>query len=246
MTPVLLPSSRAPGLLLAPGVVLPEDAELAPYVTLHAGVVLGSGVRIEQGAVIGRVQRLDSRSRTPPREPAGVTTLEAGCSIGGNAIVVDGARIGAGASVGDHALIREGSALGALAMLGTCAMLHPNADVGPRARVQAYTAVGPWARIEEDVMVGVRVNFIGDSTMGRRSGGVAPEQGIVLRRACRIGSGATLFPGVEVGEEALIGAGSMVREDVPAGTVVVGAPARAVRSVREDELHDRWTGEADR
>jgi acetyltransferase-like isoleucine patch superfamily enzyme len=245
MTLVLVPSKRAPGLLLAPGVVVPDDAELAPYVTLHAGVVLEAGVRIEQGAVIGRVQRLDTGSRTPPREPAGVTTLQAGCSIGGNAVVVDGARIGPGASVGDHALLREGSALGAHAMIGTCAVLHPDAEVGPRTRVQAYTAVGPWARIEEDVMVGVRVNFIGDATMGRRSGAVAREHGIVLRRACRIGSGSTLFPGIEVGEDALVGAGSLVRSDVPARMVVVGAPARAVRAVREDELLDRRTGHAD-
>ena len=243
MTPALLLSERAPGLLLAPGVEVPDDAELAPYVTLHAGVVLGSGVRIEQGAVIGRLQRLDAGSRTRRRDPAGVTTLGAGCSIGGNAIVVDGATIGEGASVGDHALVREGTSLGAQAMLGTCSILHPDAEVGPRVRVQAYTAVGPWARIEEDVMVGVRVNFIGDLTIGRRSGAVVPEQGIVLRRACRIGSGVTLFPGVEIGEEALVGAGSIVRADVPARTVVVGAPAREVRAVRDDELLSDSSGD---
>jgi acetyltransferase-like isoleucine patch superfamily enzyme len=240
MTAALAPSSRAPGLLLAPGVVVPDDAELGPYVTLHHGVVLGSGVRIEQGAVIGRVQRLDTRSRTPRHPLAGVTMLESSCSIGGNAIVVAGARIGAGAWVGDHALLREGTALGAQAMIGTCVILHPDAEVGPRARIQAYTAVGPGARIEEDVMVGVRVNFIGDPTMGRRSGTVAPEDAIVLRRACRVGSGVTLFPGIQVGEEGVVGAGSIVRADVPARTVVVGAPARIVRPVREDELIDRW------
>ena len=58
----------------------------------------------------------------------------------------------------------------------------------------------------------------------------------MLRRACRIGGGAVLLPGVEVGEEAFVGAGAVVTRDVPARTVVVGVPARAVREVAPEEL----------
>jgi acetyltransferase-like isoleucine patch superfamily enzyme len=58
----------------------------------------------------------------------------------------------------------------------------------------------------------------------------------VLRRACRIGAGAVLLPGVEVGEEAFVGAGAVVTSNVSARSVVIGVPARPVRDVPDDEL----------
>ena len=61
-----------------------------------------------------------------------------------------------------------------------------------------------------------------------------------LRRACRIGGGAVLCPGVEVGEEAFVAAGAVVVADVPARAVVMGVPARQVREVPDEDLIERW------
>jgi UDP-2-acetamido-3-amino-2,3-dideoxy-glucuronate N-acetyltransferase len=69
---------------------------------------------------------------------------------------------------------------------------------------------------------------------GRRRG--EELRGAVLRRACRIGGGAVLLPGVEVGEEAFVGAGAVVTRDVPARKVALGVPAKVVREVGETEL----------
>jgi serine acetyltransferase len=99
--------------------------------------------------------------------------------------------------------------------------------------------VGAWTTIEEDVFVGARVTFASDATMGRRDAN-AEWRGIVVRRGARIGTGAIVFSPVEVGEEAVVGAASLVRDDVPARTVVAGTPARHLRAVRDDELLERW------
>ena len=64
--------------------------------------------------------------------------------------------------------------------------------------------------------------------------------GARLRRACRIGGGVVLCPGVEVGEEAFVAAGAVVVRDVPARAVVMGVPARQVREVPEEDLIERW------
>jgi UDP-2-acetamido-3-amino-2,3-dideoxy-glucuronate N-acetyltransferase len=72
-----------------------------------------------------------------------------------------------------------------------------------------------------------------DPTAGRRGG--EELRGAVLRRACRIGGGAVLLPGVEVGEEAFVGAGAVVTRDVPARMVAFGVPARVVRELGEAE-----------
>jgi acetyltransferase-like isoleucine patch superfamily enzyme len=78
-----------------------------------------------------------------------------------------------------------------------------------------------------------------DSTMGRH-GPEYPVIGPTLRRACRIGGGAVLTPGVEVGEEAFVAAGAVVTKDVPARAVVMGVPARVVREVGDEDLVERW------
>ena len=74
-----------------------------------------------------------------------------------------------------------------------------------------------------------------DNAMGRHD----PEEalaGPILRRRCRIGIGAVLVPGVEIGEEAFVAAGAVVTKDVPPRKLVVGSPARVLRDVPEDEL----------
>jgi acetyltransferase-like isoleucine patch superfamily enzyme len=75
--------------------------------------------------------------------------------------------------------------------------------------------------------------------MGRHPPG-EPLAGPVLRRACRIGGGAVLVPGVEIGEEAFVAAGAVVTADVAARKVVMGVPARAVRAVPDEDMLERW------
>ncbi|MGZ4174497.1 MAG: N-acetyltransferase, partial [Solirubrobacteraceae bacterium] len=62
----------------------------------------------------------------------------------------------------------------------------------------------------------------------------------VFRRACRVGAGAVLVPGVEIGEEAYVAVGAVVTADVPARAVVMGVPARAVRQVGDADLLENW------
>jgi len=65
-------------------------------------------------------------------------------------------------------------------------------------------------------------------------------EGAMLRRACRVGGGVTLCPGVEVGEEAFVAAGAVVTRDLPARSVSMGVPARVVREVVDADLLERW------
>jgi UDP-2-acetamido-3-amino-2,3-dideoxy-glucuronate N-acetyltransferase len=65
-------------------------------------------------------------------------------------------------------------------------------------------------------------------------------RGALLRRACRIGGGAVITPGIEIGEEAFVAAGAVVTRDVPARALVMGVPARVVREVADSELLENW------
>jgi acetyltransferase-like isoleucine patch superfamily enzyme len=73
-----------------------------------------------------------------------------------------------------------------------------------------------------------------------RHGPEMPLRGAILRRACRVGGGVVLTPGVVVGEEAFIAAGAVVVRDVPDRAVVMGVPGRVMRQVSEEDLLQRW------
>ena len=111
--------------------------------------------------------------------------------------------------------------------------------IAARVRVQTDVYLTAGAVLEEDVFVGPGVTTTNDSTMARHAPD-APLAGPTLRRACRVGGGVVLCPGVEVGEEAFVAAGAVVTRDVPARAVVMGVPARVVRDVEDRDLVERW------
>jgi acetyltransferase-like isoleucine patch superfamily enzyme len=235
VTPELVGSDRATGLMVAPGTTIPADAEIAPWVTIHAGVVMGAGVLLSQGAIIGRPQQIDGRSRTPISPAGDPTVLGARCSVGSYSIVTAGAQVGPGSRIGDHVLVRERAVVEEEAVVGQGSVIGRGSRIGPRARLQAQVVVGPGTVLEEDVFVSARVTFVGDPTMGRGPTGSAPGS-VVARRGSRIAVGAIIIPPAELGEESVVGAGSLVRSHVPPRTVVAGTPARHLRPVRDDEL----------
>jgi acetyltransferase-like isoleucine patch superfamily enzyme len=75
--------------------------------------------------------------------------------------------------------------------------------------------------------------------MGRHGPGV-PLSGVTFRRACRVGGGVVVTPGVEIGEEAFVAAGAVVTRDVGPREVVMGVPARVVRRVGDEDLIERF------
>jgi acetyltransferase-like isoleucine patch superfamily enzyme len=75
-----------------------------------------------------------------------------------------------------------------------------------------------------------------DNFMGRTERRHELIKGATIRRGARVGGGVTLLPGIEIGEEAFIGAGAVVIRDVPPRALMVGNPARVLREVPDDEL----------
>ena len=212
---------------------LPADLVLGEHVVLHQPLVIGAGCRIEDGAVVGRVPVLSGASSAPRADP-GPTVLEDGATVCAGAIVFAGARICAGAIVGDQAHVRERATLGPEAVLGRGSALGQDASIGARVRIQTNVWLTAFTVVEDDVFVGPGVVTTNDDEM--RSGRPAGDlEGPVLRRGCKVGGGAVLTPGVEIGEEAFVAAGAVVTRDVPPRTLVMGVPAAAVREVPSSE-----------
>ncbi len=159
--------------------------------------------------------------------------------IGGNVVIHAGVEVAAGARVGDHAQIRDGAKIGPGATVGSLSSIDPGVRLGARASVQARCYLSAGTVVESDVFIGPGVTLANDNTMDRH----APEmelEGPLLRRACRVGAGVVVCPGIEIGEEAFVAAGAVVAVDVPPRAVVMGVPARAVREVPDADLLERW------
>jgi acetyltransferase-like isoleucine patch superfamily enzyme len=235
---VLQPSERAPGLLLGDGVELPDGVELGGNVVIHAGTVIGDGVRIQDNVVLGKPVVLGSRS-SASRERPDPLVVGPGAAVCAGAVVLAGARIGARAVIGDQAHVRERAEIGLEAVVGRGSAIDNDVRIGARVRIQSGCYITAYSTIEDDVFVAPGVTTTNDHTMARH-GPDAPVVGATLRRACRIGGGAVLLPGIEVGEEAFVAAGSVVTKDVPARAVVLGVPARPIREVPDEDLIERW------
>jgi acetyltransferase-like isoleucine patch superfamily enzyme len=154
-------------------------------------------------------------------------------------VVLAGAEIGAGAIVGDQAQIRERARIGAEAVIGRGSAVDNDVTVGARVKVQSNCYLTAGTMIEDDVFIGPGVTLTNDQTMGRHAKG-EPLEPPMLRRACRVGGGTVICPGVEIGEEAFVGAGAVVTLDVPSRAVVVGVPARKIRDVGDEDLLEQW------
>jgi acetyltransferase-like isoleucine patch superfamily enzyme len=111
--------------------------------------------------------------------------------------------------------------------------------VGSRVLIQTGVYVTARSVVEDDVFIGPGVYTTNDNTMARHPRGDALV-GATLRRACRVGGGAVLVPGVVIGEEAFVAAGALVTRDVAEREVVMGVPARVVRRVEDADLIENW------
>ncbi len=120
-------------------------------------------------------------------------------------------------------------------MVGRGSLVENDTTIGARTRIQADAYLTAYSTLEEDVFVAPCVVTTNDNYMGRTDKRLALLKGPTIRRGARIGGGAVLCPGIEVGAEAFVGAGAIVTRDVPPGVVVVGSPARVLREVPDDE-----------
>jgi len=246
----------ARGAEVAEGAELADDVSVAHAAVIEDGVRIGAGTRIGAGAVIragteigerclieehavlGKRPRLRPGSSAAGGELGGLV-LEADVTVCCGAILYAGAAVGAAAIIGDQSQLRERATIGARSVLGRASSIDFDAHVGAHVLIQTGVYVTGGSIVEDHVFLGPGVLTTNDNAMGRHPRG-APLLGPVFRRACRVGGGAVLVPGVTIGEEAFVAAGALVTRDVGNREVVMGVPAKVVRRVSDEDLIEQW------
>jgi UDP-2-acetamido-3-amino-2,3-dideoxy-glucuronate N-acetyltransferase len=231
-------SHDAANLTLSPAAQVGANVTFGANVVVHDNVIIGDDVVIQDGAILGKQPKLAPTSASAPVGDVPLVIGD-GAAICAQAIVFASARIGAGSIIGDQSFVRERTSIGAGTVIGRGSAVDNDVTIGDRVRIQTSVYVTGFSTIEDDVFVGPCAMTTNDDTMNRH-GDDYRLQGATLRRACRIGGGVVLTPGVTVGVEAFVAAGAVVTADVPERGFVMGVPGRVVRQVSDADLLQHW------
>ena len=135
-----------------------------------------------------------------------------------------------------------GCEIGDETKIGAFVEIQKNARVGRRCKISSHTFICEGVDIEDNVFVGHSVTFINDlyPRATTVSGELQSEadwkvEKTLVKKGASIGSGSTILANVTIGENAIVGAGSVVRKDVPANAIVAGNPARFLRFISEEK-----------
>ena len=154
--------------------------------------------------------------------------------------IAEDVKLGRGVKIHDFVNL-YGCEIGDESKIGTFVEIQKGARIGRRVKVSSHTFICEGVTIEDNVFVGHGVTFTNDSyPRATTPGGTLQTEKdwkvepTVVRAGASIGSGSTILPNITIGENALIGAGSVVTRDVPANAIVAGNPARVFRLIVDD------------
>ncbi len=194
---------------------------IADTVIIHPGVELGDNVTIEDFCIIG----------APFKGSDGVKTI-----IGDNAVIRShtviyaGNVIGQNFQTGNKANIRELNEIGDDVSIGTLSVVEHHVKIASGSRIHTQVFIPEYSELKQDAWIGPNVVFT--NARFPRSPDVKDElTGPTIGINAKVGANSTLLPGVQIGDNTLIGAGSLVTKDIPEGVVAAGQPAKVIREM---------------
>jgi acetyltransferase-like isoleucine patch superfamily enzyme len=192
-------------------------------IRVYKNVKLKKGYRLEDFVIIGR----------PPdgkEDGESETVLGANAVIRSHTVIYSGNVIGNEFKTGHHVMIRENNIIGNNVSIGTHTVLEHDVKIGSNVRVHSNVFIPEYSILEDSCWIGPNVVFT--NALYPLSKGVKENlKGPVIKKRAIIGANSTILPGIIIGENSLIGAGSVVTRDVDNNVVVAGNPAKIINDI---------------
>jgi acetyltransferase-like isoleucine patch superfamily enzyme len=158
-------------------------------------------------------------------------------NMGKHVVVFQDVTIGKGTRIGNFVLIRSNTQIGTGCTIGSYVDIEGDVVIGKNVSLQSSCYITRGVIIEDEVFCGPRLTTMNDHRIAYRRTNLAFERNAPrILRAARIGGGSILLPGITIGENAFIGAGSVVTKDIPDRAIAFGNPARIVGKVKTEEI----------
>ena len=230
-------NSISPTARISPTAKIGQNCIIQDNVLIHDNVDIGDNCIIENNVTIGH-PTADYYKNDRYQNPT--TKIGNGCILRTNSVIYAGVQFSDRAETATNAVIREYCQVGEQSSIGILTQVQRNTTIGKRVNIRGATHITAEVLIEDDVFIGAGVILVNDNTMLRpidaQKGKKTILKAPIIRRGAKIGSNATIFPGVEIGENSIVGAAALVRKNVPSGKVVVGnSDLRILRDVPDDE-----------
>ena len=212
------------GSVIGHNVVIREDTEI------------GENVIVSDGVILGKKPYRASNSAVTNENELNPLIIRNNVKIGANSVIYRGCILNEKVFVGDIASIREDVEVGERTIIGRGVSIENKTRIGKRVKIETNAYITAYSTIEDYCFIAPEVSFSNDNFLGRTEERKKHFKGPTLRRGARIGANSTLLPGVEIGEDALVGAGSVVTKNLEGKKVYIGSPAKYIKDVPEEQL----------
>ena len=186
-------------------------------------------LRIERGVVADDDVIL---GYAPRRASADTLVLGPNARLRSGTVIYAGSEIGGDFQTGHHVVVREGTRIGDHVSVWSNSVIDYGCVVGSRVKIHCNCYIAQFTELEDGAFLAPGVTIANDLFPGRGSSASAMA-GPLIRSCAQIGANVTILPYVTIGEQAIIGAGSVVTRDIPPGMVAYGNPAVPKRPVEE-------------
>ncbi|HTR96515.1 MAG TPA: acyltransferase [Candidatus Acidoferrales bacterium] len=224
------------GCVVGENVVLGAGCKLGHHVVIHADTVVGDHVRIDDHATLGKLPMKAANSATTREQELPPLTVGEVCIVGTGVVLYRGASVDSKVLMADLCTVRENVTVGRGTIVGRGVTIENFCSVGRYCKLESESYLCAYSTLEDRVFIAPGVVTSNDNFVGRTQERFKHFKGVTVRKGGRIGAGSVTLPGVVVGEDALVAAGSTVTKHVEPRMIVMGKPARPVRPVPVEQL----------
>jgi UDP-2-acetamido-3-amino-2,3-dideoxy-glucuronate N-acetyltransferase len=216
-------------------VIIDENVFLGRNVRIYPGVRIGKGSRIEDGCIIGYPNITKRRKEETPESY--FTIIGEDVLVRNHCTLYQGSTFADKVMINHNVLIREDVEISTQTSVGNNVIIEGCVKIGSKCSLQSFTFIAPNSEIEDFVFIGPGVVSANDPIMTYKRPQIeVVYKGITIKFGARIGAGAILLPGIVIGKEAVVAAGTLVLKNVPDYNICLGVPGRLIGKVSEEEF----------